>query len=65
MRLKSVRLNKAQQKGLLALWRRSSQNLTFLEFRRTVMPEILSDCVLVPEWNGMTVGIASDGQTHT
>ena len=61
----TVRLNKNQQKALHALWQRDSQNLTFMEFRRTVRPEILSDCVLVPAWNGMTVGIESDGYTHT
>ena len=67
-----MNLTRPQREALFALW--SSRGfadqapeavvVSYRDFRRAVQPEILSDTVLVP-WCGMTVGIETDGYTHT
>ncbi len=37
---------------------------SYLEFRRTVQPDFILDCVMVP-WCGMVLGIETDGYTHS
>ncbi len=57
-----VQLNKAQRQSLLRKWLQDNQNLSYLQFRRTVQPGW--DCVMV-KWCGMWLGIERDGYTHS
>lgn len=57
-----VKLNKAQRQALHRVWQRDNQNLSYLQFRKTVQPGW--DCVMVP-WCGMWLGIEQDGYTHS
>lgn len=70
-----TRLNKAQQRALLAVYNRapmyrdaadcrSNKRITYREFRKTVQPGFLCDCIMVP-WAGMWLGIELDGYTHS
>ena len=56
-------LTKEQQISLKGKHDRSNQNLTYLQFRRSVVPEI-EGCILV-KWCGMWLGIETDGYTHS
>lgn len=56
------RLNKAQRGALYRLWLRSSNGMTYPQFRRTVYHSF--GVVMVP-WCGMVVGIEPDGHTHS
>lgn len=57
-----VKLNKAQRQALHKVWQRDNQNLSYLQFRKTVQPGW--DCVMV-KWCGMWLGIEQDGYTHS
>jgi hypothetical protein len=57
-----VQLNKAQRQSLLRKWLQDNQNLSYLQFRRTVQPGW--DCAMV-KWCGMWLGIEKDGYTHS
>ena len=59
-----MKLNKAQSLSLLAKWRANNQGLSFLAFRRTVMP-MLGDNGAMVQWSGMWLGIEADGYTHS
>ena len=57
---------KAQLQALKAVWLRpmdSPHGLTYRQFRRTAFPAF-HDCLMVP-WAGMTLGIETDGYTHS
>jgi len=55
-------LTKQQQKALLRKWEQHNNNMTFLQFRRSVLRG--SGCVMV-QWANMWLGIESDGYTHS
>lgn len=57
-----VQLTKPQQVSLKRKWQQESQNMTYLQFRRTVQQGW--DCIMV-KWSGMWLGIESDGYTHS
>lgn len=62
-----ITLTRPQRIALKRLFDRASgdaPDLTYRAFRRTVVPYIGGDCILVP-WAGMWVGIEPDGHTHT
>ena len=56
-----VRLNRNQQVALLRKWRQSDNDMTFMQFRRSVTTAL--DCVMV-HWCGQWLGIKTDGHTH-
>jgi hypothetical protein len=55
-------LNRAQRKALHRVWCRDNQGMTYLQFRRSVVPT--RDCAMV-RWCGMWLGIEVDGYTHS
>lgn len=56
-------LTKQQRQALKRVYQRDSEGKTYRAFRRTVfMYDRL--CCMVP-WNGMFLGIESDGYTHS
>ena len=67
-------LTKAQRVALKKVYDRTDEHnqrdwneptVSYLEFRRTVQPEIGSfGCIMVP-WCGMWLGIEKDGHTHS
>jgi hypothetical protein len=58
-------MNKAQQKSLLRVWQRDNSRMTFLQFRRSVEPQIgYANCFMVQS-RGMWLGIEEDGYTHS
>lgn len=59
-----MRLTKAQQKALLAVYQRTPLGISYLTFRRTVRPYVGGDCVMV-SWQGMWLGIETDGYVHS
>jgi len=59
-----MRLNKEQTISLLKRWKQNNQGMSYLQFRRTVLPAIGFDCAMV-QWSGMWLGIEWDGYTHT
>ena len=60
-----MKLTKPQMQSLHKKWQRNNQEMSYLQFRRTVFPEIGSwNCAMV-WWNGMLVGIETDGHAHT
>lgn len=59
-----TRLNKNQQVALLRKWRQSNNGMTFMQFRRSVLTGLYKDCAMV-HWNGIWLGIETDGYTHS
>lgn len=57
-----MKLTKPQQRSLHRKWQQDPQGLTYLQFRRTVVPGW--DCVMV-RWCQMYVGIEVCGYAHT
>ena len=60
-----MRLTKPQQISLLRKWRQDNQGLTFLEFRRRVLPTFHCDNAVVVKWCNMWLAIETDGYTHS
>lgn len=59
-----MKITKAQQVALLAVYNRKNMwPQTYLQFRRTAFLAF-GDCVMVP-WCGMVLGIETDGHTHS
>ena len=58
------KMNKLQQRALLRKWQQANQDMTYLQFRRTVMPGIGMDCAIV-HWCNMWLGIETNGHTHS
>ena len=54
-------LTKPQRKSLHRKWLQDSQGMSYLDFRRTVHPELGSYDVLIVKWRGMFFGIETDG----
>lgn len=57
-----VKLNKAQQQALKAVYQREPLGISYRTFRKTVLPG--RGYILVP-WAGMVLGIEKDGHTHS
>lgn len=57
-----VKLNKAQQQALKAVYQREPLGISYRAFRKTVLPGW--GYILVP-WAGMVLGIEKDGHTHS
>lgn len=55
-------LTKLQRAAVHRIYMRDNQGLSFLAFRRGVVPA--RDCVMV-KWSGMWLGIEKDGYTHS
>jgi len=55
-------LTKLQRAALKRVYFRDNQGLTYLAFRRGVVPG--PDCILV-KWCNMWLGIETDGYTHS
>ena len=55
-------LTKPQRAALKRVFSRDNQGLTYLAFRRGVVPGF--GCIMV-KWSGMWLGIESDGYTHS
>ena len=55
-------LTKQQRKALFKVYNRQPLNMSYLEFRRTVVSGY--DCIMV-RWCGMWLGIEADGYTHS
>jgi hypothetical protein len=60
-----MRLTKPQQISLLRKWRQDTQGLTFLGFRRQVVPTFCCDNAVVVRWCNMWLAIETDGYTHS
>jgi hypothetical protein len=59
-----VKLTKNQQQALLRKWRCDNQGMTYLQFRRTVLP-MFADPAVVVKWCNMFLAIEPDGYTHS
>ena len=70
-----MKLTKLQQRALLSVFKRGPQYsrldrfhqkpLTYLQFRRLATPLLAGGgCIMIP-WNGMFLGIETDGYTHS
>ena len=67
-------LNKAQQRALKNVYDRGpiyqkiapghERRISYRQFRKTVRYDFLIDCAMV-QWAGMTLGIETDGHTHS
>ena len=57
-----IKLTKAQQVSLCRLWQRNNNGMSYLQFRRTIMPG--HDYIGVI-WCNMFIGIELDGYTHS
>jgi len=62
-------LTKAQRHALKRIYDRMKDwdnppKMTYLEFRRTVVPNTLCGCIMVP-FGSMWLGVESDGHTHS
>jgi len=57
-----MKLNKDQQKALLRKWKQNNQNISYLQFRRSVVQGY--GCVMV-NWCNMWLGIEKNGYTHS
>jgi len=55
-------LTRLQREALKRTWLRDTQQISYREFRRGVLPG--SGCVMV-RWCGMWLGIEPDGYTHS
>ena len=55
-------LTKEQRKALFSVYNRQPMNVSYMEFRRSVVCGY--DCIMV-EWCGMWLGIEPDGYTHS
>jgi hypothetical protein len=55
-------LTKPQRVALKRVFFRDNQGLTYLAFRRGVVPG--HGCIMV-KWSGMWLGIETDGYTHS
>lgn len=62
---RTLRLTKEQQRAVLRLHERSSQDMSFLAFRRTVHPIADRSGGVMVYWVGMWIGIERDGYTHS
>ena len=66
-----VHLTKPQQRKLLERWRRHDQGVSFLAFRRQVVPVVglgkhgTSNSVVAVPWVGMFLCIELNGDCHT
>ena len=58
-------LNKEQRIALYKKWIQNNQGMTYMQFRRTVLPYLGYDNVAIVEWSGMWLGIETDGYTHS
>lgn len=56
------KLTRAQMEALLRVYQRTDLGMSYLSFRRTVRPAF--GCIMVP-WQGMWLGIETDGYTHS
>lgn len=59
-----TKLNKKQQQSLLRKWNQDNNDMTYLQFRRTVVAAVGMDCAMV-QWSHMWIGIELDGYTHS
>lgn len=65
MRVINYRLTKHQQIALLSLYNKiENPPMTFLQFRRSAIPDRLCNCVMV-RYGQMWIGIEPDGYTHS
>lgn len=55
---------RAQREALLAVYRRTPLEVTFLQFRRSAEMSMVTGTFMVP-WQGMVLGIELDGYTHS
>ena len=60
-----MQITKEQQTALSRKWRESNQDMTYLQFRRTVMPTFGSGGEIMVAWCGMILGIETDGCCHS
>lgn len=59
-----VKLTKDQQTTLLRKWHQNNQDMTYLQFRRSVEPSICCNDAIMVEWCGMWLGIETNGYSH-
>jgi len=64
MKQRVLAITKNQQKALLRKWKQSNQGMTYLQFRRSVMP-MFGDPAIVVKWCNMFLAIEPDGYTHS
>jgi hypothetical protein len=57
-----MKINKAQRNALHRKWTQNDQDMSYLQFRRTV--QWGWGCIMV-QWSGMWLGIEPDGHTHS
>ena len=57
-----MKLTRKQVESVFNTWNRSNNDMTYLQFRRSVQSGY--DCIMV-QWCGMWLGIEKDGHTHS
>jgi len=60
-----MKLTRPQVETLHDRWMRNTEGKTYLQFRRSVMPEIGGYGAVMVFWSGMWLGIEKDGYGHT
>jgi len=60
-----VKLTKKQKTKLAIKWKQDNQGMTYLQFRRSVVPTIGCDDAVAAPWCGMWLCIEKDGYCHT
>ena len=60
-----MRITKEQQTALAGKWHQSNQDMSYLQFRRTIQPAFGCDGAIMVAWCGMFLGIELDGYCHS
>lgn len=59
-----TKLTRQQVIALKRVYDKTALGMSYLAFRRTACLNTIIDCVMVP-WQGMWLGIETDGYTHS
>ena len=59
-----TKLTKEQQRACFKKWQTSGENISYLAFRRRCFIAF-KDCLIIPNWHGMYIGVEEDGYAHS
>jgi len=60
-----MKLTRKQIEALFAKWRQHSQGVSYLQFRRSVLPIMFGNGAVTVQWCGMWLAIETDGYVHS
>jgi len=64
IKVKQMKLTKEQQKSLYRVWKHQNPGVSYLAFRRSVVPELYGKAIMVKA-NSMWIGVEPDGYAHS